>query len=391
MRTLLRNTLPRSDWADNLFLGTVYFALGNKEKGIERVRLNADFGHEKQISAAVVRRMESGTLDFGELAIELGYILSDDVVIPFKLLGKFSDKTGNLARSKRGFMSLYTSEFRDTYADLMLYAINDAIREHMDSLAWWERNFEIDTDAVQKRFLVRFKPLYETFLVRFQQRYYSTLGTDLTSMGAKGFISVSRQELKYPENIAEKESEDGGFWYWLFLPLRLIWWLIAGIFTVLATIVSFFAMIINFFGESPDVTARRLLLEKNQAIYTTELPAKYWTEIEPYIRKPQTLHTNNSQLKMQNDTYLYLTDYIPSGSNYLVADSLHSSVQAVPALRRLFAGANLVVVQFIFLPDVHRRKIWHNYICSGHYALFASHRVNSSECSCRGQQHRRID
>ena len=172
----------------------------------------------------------------------------------------------------------------------MLLTINDAIREHMDSLAWRERNFEIDTDAVQKRFLVKFKPLYETFLVRFQQRYYSTLGTDLTSLGAKGFISVSRQELKYPENISEKESEDGGFWYWLFLPLRLIWWLITGIFTVFATIVSFFAMIINFFGESPDVTARRILLEKNQAIYTTELPAKYWAEIEPYIKKAADTH-----------------------------------------------------------------------------------------------------
>ena len=276
---------PRSDWADNLFLGTVYFALGDKEKGIESVRLNDDFGHEKQISAAVVRQMESGTLNFWDLAEELGYVLRDSVVIPLQLLGKFSDKAGNLARSKKGFMSLYISEYGYIAADNMRLAIDEAISEHMASLSWWEKNFSIDTDEVQKRFLVKFKPVYETFLVRFQQRYYSTLGTELTGLGAKGFISLSRQILNYPANISEKESQSGGWLYWLFMPLRLIWWMIVGIFTVIASIISFFAMIINFFGESPAITARNILLERNQAIYTTELPAKYWTEIEPIIKK----------------------------------------------------------------------------------------------------------
>ena len=159
----------------------------------------------------------------------------------------------------------------------------------MNSLDWWERNFEIDPDKVQPRVLAKFKPMYEAFLWRFEEQYYSTLGTDLRKKGAKSFIALSRATLKREApTYGEEESESGGLWYWLLLPLRIVGWIIYGIFMVLASIVSFFAMIINFFGESPDVTVSRILLERNQAIYTTELPASYWSEIEPYIKEAIT-------------------------------------------------------------------------------------------------------
>ena len=31
---------PRKNWADNLFIGTLYFVLGEKEKGISAVRIS---------------------------------------------------------------------------------------------------------------------------------------------------------------------------------------------------------------------------------------------------------------------------------------------------------------------------------------------------------------
>ncbi len=285
--TIAREQTPRSDWADNLFLGTVYFALGEKEKGIACVRVNDDFGHEKQISPVVIRRMESGTLNFGELAEEVGYTLSDDAIIPFELLAKFSGETGNLTRSRRGFMSLYSSEFSTVFpVDTFKGVIDEAVTEYMNSLDWWERNFEVDPDKVQPRVLAKFKPMYEAFLWRFEEQYYSTLGTDLRKMGAKSFIALSRAALnRESPTYGEEESESGGLLYYLFLPFRIVGWIFYGIFVVIASVVSFFAMIINFFGESPDVTVSRILLERNQAIYTTELPASYWSEIEPYIKE----------------------------------------------------------------------------------------------------------
>ena len=190
-------------------------------------------------------------------------------------------------------MSLYMSEDSSEFPEERLTRIIDSvIQEHMASLAWSARNFSVDTDEVQKKFLLRFKPMYETFLVKFQRKYYSTLGTDLTTLGAKGFISLSRQVLNYQANTPEEEPESGGWLYWLLMPLRLIQWLIVGIIIVISTVISFFAMIINFFGESPAVTARNILLEQNQAIYTTELPAKYWAEIEPHIKNALNIPQN---------------------------------------------------------------------------------------------------
>ena len=250
--TIAREHTPRSDWADNLYIGTV---------------------------------------NFGELAEEVGYTLSDDAIIQFELLAKFSGETGNLSRSRRGFMSLYSSEFSTVFpVDTFKGVIDEAVTEYMNSLDWWERNFSIDPDKVQPRVLAKFKPMYEAFLWRFEEQYYSTLGTDLRKKGAKSFIALSREILSPPAEDSDGSSAEsggcnGGLLYWLFLPVRIVGWIFYGIFVLIASVVSFFAMIINFFGESPDVTVSRILLERNQAIYTTELPASYWSEIEPYIKE----------------------------------------------------------------------------------------------------------
>ena len=48
--------IQRSDWTGNIFAGTVYYMLGEKEKGITRVELNINFGAENEISQAIVNQ-----------------------------------------------------------------------------------------------------------------------------------------------------------------------------------------------------------------------------------------------------------------------------------------------------------------------------------------------
>ena len=72
---IVRENTPRSDWADNLFAGVVYFILGQNEKGINCAELNINFEAEKEISGIVVAQMKAGKLDAETLPAELGKII----------------------------------------------------------------------------------------------------------------------------------------------------------------------------------------------------------------------------------------------------------------------------------------------------------------------------
>ena len=112
---LAREHTPRSDWADNLFIGTVYFALGEKEKGLTCVRVNEDFTNEKQISPVVIRQIESGVLDVAKLSDATQFILGKRGVIPLNIIASIiegTDSAKSIEASKRGFMSLYISEWQ---------------------------------------------------------------------------------------------------------------------------------------------------------------------------------------------------------------------------------------------------------------------------------------
>ncbi|MBQ6972917.1 MAG: sel1 repeat family protein [Synergistaceae bacterium] len=65
LETVYTNT-PKDDWADNLFLGVAYFLLGEKNKGMDCIAVNLDFGYEEKISGMLFAQMEKGSLDSGE-------------------------------------------------------------------------------------------------------------------------------------------------------------------------------------------------------------------------------------------------------------------------------------------------------------------------------------
>ena len=65
LETVYTNT-PKDDWADNLFLGVAYFLLGDKNKGMDCIAVNLDFGYEEKISGMLFAQMEKGSLDSEE-------------------------------------------------------------------------------------------------------------------------------------------------------------------------------------------------------------------------------------------------------------------------------------------------------------------------------------
>lgn len=54
---IAREHTPREDWADNLFVGAAYFALGEKARAAECIERNVDFGYETEISGPVLNAM----------------------------------------------------------------------------------------------------------------------------------------------------------------------------------------------------------------------------------------------------------------------------------------------------------------------------------------------
>ena len=301
---IAREHTPRSDWADNLFIGTAYYELGEKEKGIACVRVNIDFGHEKEISTAVLRHMQKGGLDAGKLSEELKYLVNKNKVIPLKLLPEISGTIGKaeaLNRAKQGFMALYKTEWGN-YA--MLRYLNESIyvaaEREKDALRWWKYEFSIDTEKVQEEALRRFSARYEPFLRSFQNKYYIELGADLRKNSrARDFIIFEKQKLpaRFTQNSNSARNYDTSrwsWWQWIVLPLwyaaewifTAVMWLFEAIAAVFLAIAGGFVGAYRFFfAEDPAVKVRAELMRRNQAIYTTELPAKYWAEIEPIIKK----------------------------------------------------------------------------------------------------------
>ncbi|MDR3279987.1 MAG: sel1 repeat family protein [Synergistaceae bacterium] len=60
---IITENTPRENWMNNLYAGVMYYSIGEREKGIDRVSVNIDFDVERDISATVLRDMESGALD----------------------------------------------------------------------------------------------------------------------------------------------------------------------------------------------------------------------------------------------------------------------------------------------------------------------------------------
>ena len=62
---------PRDDWANKLFAGVAYFLLGEKDRGIEIVEANVDFGYGADVIGAVLAQLKKGKLNLATLPSEI--------------------------------------------------------------------------------------------------------------------------------------------------------------------------------------------------------------------------------------------------------------------------------------------------------------------------------
>ncbi len=62
LEAMTENT-PRDDWANRLFAGVAYFVLGEKDKGIEIVEANVDFGYGADVSGPILNQLKAGELN----------------------------------------------------------------------------------------------------------------------------------------------------------------------------------------------------------------------------------------------------------------------------------------------------------------------------------------
>lgn len=70
---------PLEDWSTNLFRGITYFILGDFEQSRRLVKANLQFGYEKEISGAVLSRLETGKLETAKLTAGLHWLFEKDI------------------------------------------------------------------------------------------------------------------------------------------------------------------------------------------------------------------------------------------------------------------------------------------------------------------------
>ena len=71
---VIQDNTTAGDWSNNLFVGVVYFLMGDNDEGITCVEENIDFGYEDTVSQAILAEMKKGKLDAFTL-----YALKDDL------------------------------------------------------------------------------------------------------------------------------------------------------------------------------------------------------------------------------------------------------------------------------------------------------------------------
>ena len=189
-----KNT-PRSDWADNLFIGTVFFALGEKEKGVACVRRNDDFNYEKDISPVILKQMEAGEFDLAALSSELKTLLgiipaeseSSDVhaATVFQAESEDVEKADGIQILRRGFLSLYSSEWNTMSLNKKLDSVIDTVfNEIVAESIWGVRGFYLAinknnvAERIQEAINTRFAPDYATFLNELERKYGLSIQAD---------------------------------------------------------------------------------------------------------------------------------------------------------------------------------------------------------------------
>lgn len=87
---IISDNTPKDDWADNLFMGTAYFLLGDKSKGMDCIAVNLDFGYENKISGMLFSQMEKGQLNSSEAQEMIHKMGLEELIASIKISDKDS-------------------------------------------------------------------------------------------------------------------------------------------------------------------------------------------------------------------------------------------------------------------------------------------------------------
>ena len=156
---------PRDDWANKLFVGVAYFLLGEKDRGIEIVESNVDFGYGAEVSGAILTQLKKGKL-------HLATLLSD---IAERIKNSTMEKRMSLMKDKQLAEVLITYfEGRDNEAEkalenipvvfYALYCMN-ALKNYPKAAMYLEKTnslYNKDKEAVNQAF-AEVKPLLELY------------------------------------------------------------------------------------------------------------------------------------------------------------------------------------------------------------------------------------
>ena len=156
---------PRDDWANKLFAGVAYFLLGEKDRGIEIVESNVDFGYGAEVSGAILTQLKKGKL-------HLATLLSD---IAERIKNSTMEKRMSLMKDKQLAEALITYfEGREKEAEkalenipvvfYALYCMN-ALKNYPKAAMYLEKTnslYNKDKEAVNQAF-AEVKPLLELY------------------------------------------------------------------------------------------------------------------------------------------------------------------------------------------------------------------------------------
>ena len=69
--TVIRENVPRDDWANNIFAGVAYFSLGEEDEGTDIVETNVDFGYGVDVSNIVLGQLREGGIKSSSISEEM--------------------------------------------------------------------------------------------------------------------------------------------------------------------------------------------------------------------------------------------------------------------------------------------------------------------------------
>lgn len=160
----IRENIGPRDWLDNLFYGTVSWALGERKAGMTAVRNNVLFEAETQISPVVLASMESGDFDMTHFRREFWRVLAN-VNAPAETLDLLTAwfnhedgaarRGGEIYAALANFCRVYAGQGRER-AQFLLGQICEngwgGEKEPFEAAKWYRLAAEQGSDVAQERY-----------------------------------------------------------------------------------------------------------------------------------------------------------------------------------------------------------------------------------------------